>query len=136
MTTLSFEGGSTPDVTTSWTGNSKVYSSSAANGVQLPTAAQVDSKGNNPVLVSTAQVYWAGRGGSRRLRIGIGSKYSAWYTIASDSSANASGQKSIGGIFLNGGNQIVTIDEDGSSGFYFGRETGSSGSTDGTTGLR
>lgn len=133
MTTLSFEGGSTPDVTTSWTGNSKVYSSSAANGVQLPTAAQVDSKGNNPVLVSTAQVYWAGRGGSRRLRIGIGSKYSAWYTIASDSSANASGQKSIGGIFLNGGNQIVTIDEDGSSGFYFGRETGSSGSTDGTT---
>lgn len=133
MTTLNFEGGSTPDVTTSWTGYSKVYSSSAANGVQLPTTGRTDSKGNKPILVSTAQVYWAGRGGSRQLRIGIGSTYSSWYTVGSASSANASGQKAINGIFLNGGNQVVTIDENGSSGFYFGRETGTSGSTDGYT---
>ncbi len=133
MTTLNFEGGSTPDVTTSWTAYSKVYSSSAANGVQLPTTGRTDSNGNKPILVSTAQVYWAGRGGSRSLRIGIGSTYSSWYTVGSDSSANASGQKAINGIFLNGGNQVVTIDENGSSGFYFGRETGTSGSTDGYT---
>ena len=133
MTTLNFEGGATPDVSTSWTGYSKVYSSSAANGVQLPTTGRTDSNGNKPILVSTAQVYWAGRGGSRRLRIGIGSTYSSWYTVGSDTSANASGQKGINGIYLNGGNQVVTIDEDGSSGFYFGRETGASGSTDGVT---
>lgn len=133
MTTLNFQGGATPDVTTSWTGYSKVYSSSAADGVALPTTGRTDSNGNKPILVSTAQVYWAGRGGSRSLRIGIGSTYSSWYTVGSDSSANASGQKPINGIYLNGGNQIVTIDENGSSGFYFGRETGSSGSTDGVT---
>jgi hypothetical protein len=133
MTTLNFAGGATPDVTTSFTGYSKVYSSSAANGVALPTTGRTDSNGNKPILVSTAQVYWAGKGGSRQLRIGIGSAYSGWYTIASDTSANASGQKAINGIFLNGGNQVVTIDENGSSGFYFGRQTGSSGSTDGVT---
>lgn len=133
MTTLNFVGGASPDVTTSFTGYSKVYSNTAANGVALPTTGRTDSKGQKPILVSTAQVYWAGKGGSRQLRIGIGSYYSGWYTVASDTSANASGQKAINGIFLNGGNQVVTIDENGSSGFYFGRKTGSSGSTDGVT---
>lgn len=133
MTTLNFVGGASPGVSTSWTGYGAVYSTSAANGVALPTTGQVDSKGNKPILVSTAQVYWAGRGGSRQLRIGIGSAYSGWYTIGSDSSANASGQKAINGIFLNGGNQVVTIDENGTSGFYFGRASSGSGSTDGYT---
>lgn len=133
MTTLNFVGGATPDVFTSWTGYSKIYSNTAANGVALPTTGRTDSNGNKPILVSTAQVYWAGRGGARQLRIGIGSTYSSWYTVGSDTSANASGQKPINGIYLNGGNQVVTIDENGSSGFYFGRATGSSGSTDGGT---
>lgn len=133
MTTLNFVGGATPDVSTSWTAYSKVYSNTAANGVALPTTGRTDSNGNKPILVSTAQVYWAGRGGARQLRIGIGSTYSSWYTVGSDTSANASGQKTINGIYLNGGNQVVTIDENGSSGFYFGRATGSSGSTDGVT---
>lgn len=133
MTTLNFQGGATPDVTTSWTAYSKVYSTTAADGVALPTTGRTDSNGNKPIFVSTAQVYWAGRGGSRQLRIGIGSTYSSWYTVGSASAASASGQKPINGIYLNGGNQVVTIDENGSSGFYFGRETGSSGATDGYT---
>jgi hypothetical protein len=130
MTLLSFAGGATPDITLSWSANSKVYSTSAANGVPLPTTGRVDSLGNKPILVSSVQVYWAGRGGSRQLRIGIGSQYTSFYTIASDSSANASGYKTLNGIYLNGGNQVVTIDENGSSGFYFGRDNGATGTTD------
>jgi hypothetical protein len=130
MTLLSFAGGATPDITLSWSANSKVYSTTAANGVPLPTTGRVDSLGNKPILVSTVQVYWAGRGGSRQLRIGIGSQYTSFYTIASDSSANASGYKPLNGIYLNGGNQVVTIDENGSSGFYFGRDSGATGTTD------
>lgn len=130
MTTLNFVGGASPDVTTSWSGWSKVYSSSAANGVLLPTTGRVAANGEKIIFVATAQCYYAGRGGSRQLRLGIGSAYSAWKTIASDTSANASGQLTINGLFRNGGNQIVTIDENGSSGFYFGRKTGSTGTTD------
>jgi hypothetical protein len=133
MTLLNFVGGGTPDVTTSFTGFSKVYSSSAANGVALPTTGRTDSKGQKPILVSTVQVYYAGKGGSRRLRVGINTQYTAWKTVAAGSQAVASGQLTLNGIYLNGGNQVVTIDEDGSSGFYFGRQTGSTGSTDGTT---
>ncbi len=133
MTTLNFVGGASPDVSTSWTGYGKVYSSSAAAGVALPTNARTAANGEKIVYVATAQCYYAGRGGSRQLRLGIGSYYSAWKTIASDSSANASGQLTINGLFRNGGNQVVTIDENGTSGFYFGRNTGSSGSTDGYT---
>ena len=130
MTLLNFVGGATPDVTTSFTGFSKCYSNTAANGVALPTTGRLDSLGNKPILVSTVQVYWAGKGGSRSLRIGIGSQYTSYFTIASDSSANASGFKTLDGIYLNGGNQVITIDENGSSGFYFGRKTGSTGTTD------
>lgn len=130
MTSLNFFGGATPDVTTSFTGFSKCYSNTAANGVALPTTGRLDSLGNKPILVSTVQVYWAGKGGSRSLRIGIGSQYTSYFTIASDSSANASGFKTLNGIYLNGGNNVVTIDENGSSGFYFGRQTGSTGTTD------
>jgi len=133
MTTLNFVGGASPDVSTSWTGYGKVYSSSAAAGVALPTNARTAANGEKIVYVATAQCYYAGRGGSRQLRLGIGSYYSAWKTIASDTSANASGQLTINGLFRNGGNQIVTIDENGTSGFYFGRESDSSGSTDGYT---
>jgi hypothetical protein len=130
MTALNFVGGATPDVTTSFTGFSKCYSNTAANGVALPTTGRADSLGNKPILVSTVQVYWAGKGGSRSLRIGIGSQYTGYFTIASDTSANASGFKTLNGIYLNGGNNVVTIDENGSSGFYFGRQTGSTGTTD------
>lgn len=133
MTTLNFVGGASPDVSTSWTGYGKVYSSSAAAGVALPTNARTAANGEKIVYVATAQCYYAGRGGSRQLRLGIGSYYSAWKTIASDTSANASGQLTINGLFRNGGNQVVTIDENGTSGFYFGRESDSSGSTDGYT---
>ena len=133
MTSLNFAGGATPDVTTSFTGYSRVYSNTTANGVALPTTGRVDSLGNKPIFISTVQCYWAGKGGTRPLRIGIGSQWTAFYNIASDSSANASGQKPINAIFLNGGNQTVSIDESGSAGFYFGRQTGSTGSTDGVT---
>ena len=130
MTALNFVGGATPDVTTSFTGFSKCYSNTAANGVALPTTGRADSLGNKPILVSTVQVYWAGKGGSRSLRIGIGSQYTGYFTVASDTSANASGFKTLNGIYLNGGNNVVTIDENGSSGFYFGRKTGATGTTD------
>jgi hypothetical protein len=133
MTSLNFAGGATPDVTTSWTANGRVDSSTAANGVALPTTGQVDSKGQKPIMVASAEVQWAGRGGSRTLRVGIGGYYSGWSTVASASSASASGQKTINGIYLNGGNQYVTIDEAGTGGFYFGRATGTTGSTDGVT---
>lgn len=133
MPTLNFVGGATPDVSTSWTAFGKVYSSSASTGVQLPTNARTAANGEKIVYVATAQCYYAGRGGSRQLRLGIGSSYSAWKTVASGSSATASGQLTINGLFRNGGNQVVTIDENGTSGFYFGRASGSSGSTDGNT---
>lgn len=133
MTTLNFVGGASPSVSTSWTGYGKVYSSSAAAGVALPTNARTAANGQKVVFVATAQCYYAGRGGSRQLRLGIGSAYSAWKTVASDTSANASGQLAINAVFPNGGNQVVTIDENGTSGFYFGRASGSSGSTDGYT---
>lgn len=133
MTTLNFVGGASPGVSTSWTGYGAVYSTSASAGVQLPTTARTAANGEKIVYVATAQCYYAGRGGSRQLRLGIGSAYSAWKTVASDSSANASGQLAIGGLFRNGGNQVVTIDENGTSGFYFGRATSGSGSTDGHT---
>lgn len=133
MTTLNFQGGGTPDVTSSFTGYGSVYSSTAANGVALPTTGRVDSKGNKPILVGSAQVYWAGKGGTRQLRIGIAGYYSSFVSVGSAGSASASGFKTVNAIFLNGGNQYVTIDENGTGGFYFGRQTGSSGSTDGHT---
>lgn len=133
MTTLNFVGGSSPGVSTSWTGYGKVYSTSAANGVALPTTARAAANGEKIVYVATAQCYYAGRGGSRQLRLGIGSAYSDWKTIGSDTSANASGQLTINGLFRNGGNQVVTIDENGTGGFYFGRSSSGSGSTDGYT---
>lgn len=135
MVSLNFVGGATPDVTTSWTGYGSAYSNTAANGVALPTNRRLAANGNRPVYVATAQCYWAGRGGTRTLRLGIGigatgGKYSGYVNVGADTSANASGQLPIGTAFPNGGNQIVKIDESGSSGFYFGRATGSTGTTD------
>lgn len=133
MTTLNFQGGATPDVSTSWTGYGKVYSSSASEGVRLPTTARTAANGNKVVYVTTAQCFYAGRGGTRQLRLGIGSNYSAWKSVSSASSASASGNLTINAVFQNGGNQTVTIDENGTGGFYFGRDSSASGSTDGYT---
>ena len=131
MPTLNFVGGATPTSGnfTAWSGYGSAYSSSAANGVALPTNARTAANGEKIVYVATAQCWYAGRGGSRQLRLGIGAYYSAYKTVSSDSSANASGQLTINGLFRNGGNQVVTIDEKGTSSFYFGHGSGSTGTT-------
>ena len=132
MSTFNFYGGSTPDVTISWTGYGLV-SSPTSNGVRLPTTGQLAANGNRPIYVTAAYCYWAGRGGTRSLRLGIGGNYSSWRSVGSSSSAGGSGSLAINAVFQNGGNATVAIDENGTSGFYFGRASGTGLSTDGYT---
>jgi len=124
MTTLNFLGGATPSVSVSFTDRWV----STASGVALPTGARIAANGKRPVYVATAGCYWAGNGGSRRLKLSIGGKSTTYRTVASDSSANSSGQLAIGAVFVNGGTQSVRIDSEAGS-FYFGRASGT-GSVD------
>jgi len=105
MTTLAFVGGSSPSVTTSFTDRWV----QTATGVNLPTNAELADNGNRPVYVSTAQFFVAGRGASRQLRLSVGSAVTA-ITFPASSSAQATGNVALNGIFPNGGTQIVRIE--------------------------
>jgi hypothetical protein len=130
MTTLAFVGGATPSVSTSFTDRWV----QTATGVNLPTTGQVAANGNRPVYVDTAQFFVAGNGASRQLRLSIGAAANA-VTFGSSSSAQATGNIAINGLFPNGGTQVVRIEASPTGSFYFGRASGSSGSVDsyGTT---
>jgi hypothetical protein len=125
MTTLALNGGSTPDVSTSFT--DKWVETSA--GVVLPTGARLAANGNRPVYVSTVRVYWAGRGASRKLRVLVGGVSTATVTVASGASASLSSALAVNAVFPNGGTKTVRIDANPDGSFYFGRASGT-GSVD------
>jgi hypothetical protein len=125
MTTLALNGGSTPDVTTSFTDKWV----ETASGVSLPTGARLAANGNRPVYVSTVRVYWAGRGASRKLRVLVGGVSTATVTVASGASASLSSALAVNALFPNGGTKTVRIDANPDGSFYFGRESGT-GSVD------
>lgn len=133
MATQNLVGGATPGVTTSWTAYGYVESTTAANGVALPTGGNTAFNLNKPVYVTNVTVYVAGRGGTRSLRVGIGGQYSGYKNVSSASNASGSVTFSVAGIFQNGGNQTVKIDENGTSGFYFGRASTTGDCTDGNS---
>jgi hypothetical protein len=125
MTTLALNGGSTPDVSTSFTDKWV----ETASGVSLPTDARLAANGNRPVYVSTVRVYWAGRGASRKLRVLVGGVSTATVTVASGASASLSSALALNAVFPNGGTKTVRIDANPDGSFYFGRESGT-GSVD------
>ena len=133
MATQNFVGQASPDVTTSWTAYGYVESTSAANGIQLPTNGQIAFNNNKPIYVTTVRTFMAGRGGTRKMRVGIGGQYSSYKNVASASNASGSVDFTVNAIFQNGGNQNVKYDEDGTGGFYFGRDASIGGCTDGNT---
>lgn len=117
MTNLNFIAGGSADRVSSYTDNWVQTTS----GVALPTNATLAANGKRPVYVNTARCYWAGRGGSRSIKLIIGGKSSATKTVAADSEAFSSGNISIGYLSANGGTVSVKIDSNGS--FYFGRNS-------------
>ena len=125
MTTLAFVGGSTPDVSSSFTDKWV----ETATGVALPTGARLAANGNRPVYVSTVRVYWAGRGASRKLRVLVGGVSTATVTVASGASAGLSSVLALNTVFPNGGTKTVRIDANPDGSFYFGRASGT-GSVD------
>jgi hypothetical protein len=125
MTTLALNGGSTPDVSTSFT-DKWVETSS---GVSLPTNTRLAANGTRPCYVASIRVYWAGRLASRKLRVLVGGISTATVTVPSDSSANLSSVLALGASFTGGGVKTVRIDANPDGSFYFGRESGT-GSVD------
>ena len=125
MTSLALNGGSTPDVSTSFTDKWI----ETASGVSLPTGARLAANGNRPVYVSSIRVYWAGRSASRKLRVLVGGISTATVTVASAGSAGLSSVLALGALFPNGGVKTVRIDANPDGQFYFGRESGT-GSVD------
>jgi len=125
MTSLAFVGGSTPDVSTSFTDKWV----ETASGVSLPTNTRLAANGTRPVFVDTLRVYWAGRGASRKLRVLVGGISTPTYTIASNSSAVHSAVLTLNASFTGGGVKKIRIDADPDGSFYFGRATGT-GSVD------
>jgi hypothetical protein len=125
MTTLALNGGSTPDVTTSFTDKWV----ETASGVSLPTGARLAANGDRPVYVDSIRVYWAGRGASRKLRVLVGGVSTETVTVGSAGSAGLSSVLPLSAVFANGGVKTVRIDANPDGSFYFGRESGT-GSVD------
>jgi hypothetical protein len=125
MTTLALNGGSTPDVSTSFTDKWV----ETASGVSLPTNARLAANGDRPVYVDSIRVYWAGRGASRKLRVLVGGVSTETVTVASAGSAGLSSVLPLRAVFANGGVKKVRIDANPDGSFYFGRESGT-GSVD------
>jgi len=130
MVNANFDGGASASVTSSWTGWGGV-DSTGGNGVDLPTGGTLAFNGNRPVYVTTARFFVAGRGGTRSLRFGIGGQYTGYQNVGSGSAAVAR-DVTMNKVFQNGGSNLTTrIDENGTSGFYFGRGAdGTGNSTD------
>jgi hypothetical protein len=125
MTTLALNGGSTPDVTTSFTDKWV----ETASGVSLPTDTRLAANGKRPVYVASVRVYWAGRLASRKLRVLVGGVSTSTVTVGSAGSAGLSSPLPLGVVFNNGGVKTVRIDANPDGSFYFGRESGT-GSVD------
>lgn len=121
MGTVNYPGGATPTVSTGYNLDANnVYSDSVA----IP-AGRLAASGQGPVLLTAASAFMAGRGASRTAYLKVGTAETAGFTIASGSSAAATGSRALSLLVANGASLRVECRANGA--YYFGR--GGSGST-------
>ncbi len=115
MGTANYPGGSSPSVSTSYNLDAtSVYSDS----VTIPQG-RLAANGQGPTLVTGARAFMAGRSASRTAYLKVGASESAGFTIASGSSAVATGTRALSVLVANGGALRVECRANGA--YYFGR---------------
>ena len=118
MSTISYlGGGQTAETTSSFVGYR-----GCSNAMTVPTTGNLDYDGNKPVLIQNIRAYASGRTNSANIRFEVGTKYTPYFDVAADTSAQRTPYQTLNGYFANGGTQTFRIKNSSLDDyFYYGK---------------